>query len=48
MSPCGSNVVTGAGDETLRFWNMFPSSKNENGGKLGQNILGSYKDSIIR
>lgn len=44
MSPCGSNVVTGAGDETLRFWNMFPSSKNENGVKLGQNILGSYKE----
>lgn len=28
MSPCGSNVVTGAGDETLRFWNIFPSLKN--------------------
>lgn len=25
MSPDGSNVVTGAGDETLRFWNLFPS-----------------------
>ena len=25
MSPCGSNIVTGAGDETLRFWNIFPS-----------------------
>ena len=29
MSPCGSNIVTGAGDETLRFWNVFPSLKNE-------------------
>lgn len=25
MSPDGSTVVTGAGDETLRFWNVFPS-----------------------
>jgi cell division cycle 20-like protein 1 (cofactor of APC complex) len=28
MSPCGQNIVTGAGDETLRFWNIFPSMKN--------------------
>ncbi len=26
MSPCGQNIVTGAGDETLRFWNAFPST----------------------
>lgn len=24
MSPDGENIVTGAGDETLRFWNIFP------------------------
>ena len=24
MSPDGSTIVTGAGDETLRFWNVFP------------------------
>lgn len=32
MSPNGETIVTGAGDETLRFWNVFPgnnSSKNE-------------------
>jgi len=29
MSPDGSTIVTGAGDETLRFWNVFPSSKNK-------------------
>ena len=23
MSPCGKYVVTGAGDETLRIWNVF-------------------------
>lgn len=33
MSPCGKTVVTGAGDETLRFWNIFPSAKNKNEGK---------------
>jgi cell division cycle 20-like protein 1 (cofactor of APC complex) len=27
MSPDGQTIVTGAGDETLRFWNIFPSSK---------------------
>jgi cell division cycle 20-like protein 1 (cofactor of APC complex) len=31
MSPDGSTVVTGAGDETLRFWSVFPS-----GGGAGQ------------
>lgn len=39
MSPCGQNIVTGAGDETLRFWNVFPSLKRENGG-LGFGIGG--------
>ena len=24
MSPDGQTIVTGAGDETLRFWNAFP------------------------
>lgn len=24
MSPDGETIVTGAGDETLRFWNLFP------------------------
>ena len=33
MSPDGSSIVTGAGDETLRFWNIFPSIKNKNEGK---------------
>lgn len=26
-SPDGQTIVTGAGDETLRFWNVFPSTK---------------------
>lgn len=28
LSPDGSNVVTGAGDETLRFWNVFEKQKS--------------------
>lgn len=27
MAPDGQTIVTGAGDETLRFWNIFPGSK---------------------
>ena len=29
MSPDGSTIVTGAGDETLRFWNIFPTQHQE-------------------
>lgn len=44
MSPCGQNIVTGAGDETLRFWNIFPS-KNKNDGLFGKsNLLPSNMD----
>jgi cell division cycle 20-like protein 1 (cofactor of APC complex) len=32
MSPDGQNIVTGAGDETLRFWSAFPSLKGKNDG----------------
>ena len=31
MSPGGETVVTGAGDETLRFWNAFPEAKPQSG-----------------
>ncbi len=27
MSPDGENIVTGAGDETLRFWKVFPPTQ---------------------
>lgn len=27
LSPDGQNIVTGAGDQSLRFWNIFPNSK---------------------
>jgi cell division cycle 20-like protein 1 (cofactor of APC complex) len=26
VSPSGESILTGAGDETLRFWNVFNSS----------------------
>ncbi len=37
MSADGTTIVTGAGDETLRFWNLFPSrvdSPRKNSGFL--------------
>lgn len=30
MSPDGQTIVTGAGDETLRFWNVFEKAKADN------------------
>eukprot|EP01124_Arcella_intermedia_P029214 TRINITY_DN6113_c1_g1_i1.p1 TRINITY_DN6113_c1_g1~~TRINITY_DN6113_c1_g1_i1.p1 ORF type:complete len:517 (-),score=52.35 TRINITY_DN6113_c1_g1_i1:218-1768(-) len=33
VSPDGQTVVTGAGDETLRFWSIFPKAKNASNGK---------------
>jgi len=29
MSPVGDTIVTGAGDETLRFWDVFGSKAKE-------------------
>jgi cell division cycle 20-like protein 1 (cofactor of APC complex) len=29
VSPDGQTIVTGAGDETLRFWNVFPEAKSQ-------------------
>ena len=29
ISPDGQTIVTGAGDETLRFWNIFPGPKSK-------------------
>jgi cell division cycle 20-like protein 1 (cofactor of APC complex) len=34
MSPDGSVIVTGAGDETLRFWDVF-QNKGKNAGSAG-------------
>lgn len=40
MSPDGQSIVTGAGDETLRFWNVFPGPKlGTFGSGLGSTVL---------
>ena len=44
MSPDGQSIVTGAGDETLRFWNVFPPpgynrDVAEDSGKLSEYVL---------
>jgi len=39
MSPDGQTIVTGAGDETLRFWNVFPGPGNRDGSRLGTSLL---------
>lgn len=42
MNPDGSSIVTGAGDETLRFWNIFPKARSSKCGPLGTNgVIGS-------
>jgi cell division cycle 20-like protein 1 (cofactor of APC complex) len=40
MSPDGETIVTGAGDETLRFWKVFPKEK------VGGTLLGGEKDKL--
>jgi len=42
MSPDGETIVTGAGegDETLRFWNVFPPKPDN----LKSPLLPSYLD----
>ncbi|XP_009626491.1 B-type cell cycle switch protein ccs52A [Nicotiana tabacum] len=44
ISPDGQAIVTGAGDETLRFWNVFPSPKSQNTEtEIGASSLGRTK-----
>jgi cell division cycle 20-like protein 1 (cofactor of APC complex) len=31
LSPDGQTIVTGSGDETLRFWNVFEKNKQSEG-----------------
>ncbi|KAH6817046.1 FIZZY-related 2 [Perilla frutescens var. frutescens] len=47
VSPDGQTIVTGAGDETLRFWNVFPSpkSRQKTESEIGASSLGR---SLIR
>jgi len=39
ISPDGQTIVTGAGDETLRFWNVFPTSKSKSSSQLGSRLF---------
>ncbi|KAJ1287275.1 hypothetical protein BS78_03G418900 [Paspalum vaginatum] len=45
-SPDGQSIVTGAGDETLRFWNIFPSVKTQT--PVRDMGLWSFSRSLIR
>ncbi|KAG7541831.1 WD40 repeat [Arabidopsis thaliana x Arabidopsis arenosa] len=41
VSPDGQTIVTGAIDETLRFWNVFPSPKSQNtDSEIGSSFFG--------
>jgi cell division cycle 20-like protein 1 (cofactor of APC complex) len=44
MSPDGQNIVTGAGDERLRFWNVFPQIKNNIEKTFGSSLFPSNTD----
>lgn len=46
MSPDGSSIVTGAGDETLRFWNVFPKSRSCKG-TVGAGVIGSGNSTLF-
>lgn len=43
MDPSGENVVTGAGDETLRFWRVFPKMTAEQAAARPENWLPTAK-----
>ena len=39
-SPDGQHIVTGAGDETLRFWSVFPPTGIKGSEPNGSNSIG--------
>ncbi|KAK9504171.1 hypothetical protein O3M35_010560 [Rhynocoris fuscipes] len=43
MSPDGESIVTGAGDETLRFWNVFPKARTPKESKSVLNLFGNIR-----
>ncbi|GAX72574.1 hypothetical protein CEUSTIGMA_g30.t1 [Chlamydomonas eustigma] len=48
-SPDGQTIVTGAGDETLRFWNIFPDARSQAGlATEGSGAVSLMLRSIIR
>jgi len=47
MNPDGSSIVTGAGDETLRFWNVFPKARSSKCGYGSNGVVGSGNSSLF-
>eukprot|EP00096_Caligus_rogercresseyi_P008917 TRINITY_DN2918_c0_g1_i1.p1 TRINITY_DN2918_c0_g1~~TRINITY_DN2918_c0_g1_i1.p1 ORF type:complete len:502 (-),score=112.35 TRINITY_DN2918_c0_g1_i1:379-1884(-) len=43
MSPDGEAIVTGAGDETLRFWNVFSKVRSQKEAKSALNLFTSIR-----
>lgn len=43
LSPDGEAIVTGAGDETLRFWNVFSKARNQIENKSVLNLFSSIR-----
>merc|ERR1712223_300413 len=43
MSPDGEAIVTGAGDETLRFWNVFSKARSQKEAKSALNLFTSIR-----
>eukprot|EP00050_Salpingoeca_kvevrii_P006663 m.290789 g.290789 ORF g.290789 m.290789 type:complete len:452 (+) comp12362_c0_seq1:32-1387(+) len=43
MSPDGQTIVTGAGDETLRFWNVFNKARSGKGAKSVLNLFSQIR-----
>lgn len=43
MSPDGEAIVTGAGDETLRFWNVFSKARSQKEAKSALNLYTSIR-----
>lgn len=48
MSPDGSSIVTGAGDETLRFWQVFPGPRSQDKNSKSGLLFPSSPYSILR
>lgn len=43
VSPDGESVVTGAGDETLRFWNVFSKARSQREARSALSLIGSIR-----
>lgn len=48
VSPDGSTIVTGAGDETLRFWQVFPGPRSHDKSNGSGLLFPSLPGSVVR